>query len=273
VAQLGSLTIRIEEIVALISSIADQTDILSLNAGIEAARAGAYGRGFNVVASEIRKLADKSGRSALEISELTQSILDVVQKIAVRSDEESAAMSAIQKGLSRVTEAVEQVTEVSAGARDNVEGLSKAIDEITVGVIETQREATEIAKAARGIRGDVERLRGLGSELAFPVSTASFAVWTADGRDAAAAPAAGGGGTPGSGAEPSGQVKEPPPPASVGTAHEGDAGRPAGDKPAAAAVHEEPEDLPEIPAAESGEGSDAAPAEAGEEIAELETAD
>lgn len=180
VAQLETLTSRIEEIVSLISSIADQTDILSLNAGIEAARAGPSGRGFTVVATEVRKLADKSGRSALEISELTQSILSVVQKIASRTEDEALAMSAIQKGLSRITEAVGQVTAVSGAARDNVERLSTAIDEITGLVSETQREVGEIVKTVRGLRGGVDTLRGVGSDLGFSVPTASFAAWAAD---------------------------------------------------------------------------------------------
>jgi methyl-accepting chemotaxis protein len=188
VAQLGNLTNRIGEIVSLISSIADQTDILSLNAGIEAARAGPYGRGFTVVAAEVRKLADKSGRSALEISELTQSILSVVQRIAARTDEESFVMSSIQKGLARIKEAVGQVTEVSAAASDNVVRLSTAIDEITGTVMDSQRESGEIVKTARGLRSDVEFLRGLGSELGFSVSTASFAEWSAEEVKAPEAP-------------------------------------------------------------------------------------
>jgi methyl-accepting chemotaxis protein len=183
VKQLEQLTNRIGEIVSLISSIADQTDILSLNAAIEAARAGSYGRGFTVVASEVRKLADRSGRSALEISELTQSILTVVQKIAARTDEESLVMASIQKGLVRITEAVGQVTDVSAAARDNVESLSKDIDAITGGIVDSQREAVDLAKTVRGLRSNVERLEKLGAELGFSVSTATFAAW-AEGQPA-----------------------------------------------------------------------------------------
>jgi methyl-accepting chemotaxis protein len=183
VAQLETLTSRIEEIVSLISSIADQTDILSLNAGIEAARAGPSGRGFTVVATEVRKLADKSGRSALEISELTQSILSVVQKIASRTEDESFVMSAIQKGLARIAEAVGQVTAVSGTARDNVERLSSAIDEITGLIIESQREVGEIAKTVKGLRAGVDALRAVGSDLGFSVPTASFAAWAADEDD------------------------------------------------------------------------------------------
>ncbi len=180
VAQLETLTSRIEEIVSLISSIADQTDILSLNAGIEAARAGPSGRGFTVVATEVRKLADKSGRSALEISDLTQSILSVVQNIASRTEDESFVMSAIQKGLVRIAEAVGQVTAVSGTARDNIERLSSAIDEITGLIIESQREVGEIVKTVKGLRAGVDTLRAVGSDLGFSVPTASFAAWAAD---------------------------------------------------------------------------------------------
>lgn len=180
VRQLEELTNRIEEIVSLISSIADQTDILSLNAGIEAARAGSYGRGFTVVASEVRKLADRSGRSALEISELTQSILGTVQKIAARTNEESLVMSSIQNGLGRIISAVGEVTKVSQSARDNIEGLSRAIDELTGGIGDAQREAAALSKTVGGLKTDVEKLRGLGADIGFAVSTASFAAWAVD---------------------------------------------------------------------------------------------
>src|SRR5690606_25951672 len=80
VHDLGRLSQRIVEIVALISDIPEQTTLLALNAAIEAARAGEHGRGFAVVADEVRKLAESSSRSAGQISQLIETIQAGVQE-------------------------------------------------------------------------------------------------------------------------------------------------------------------------------------------------
>jgi len=113
----------IAEIVSLIDSIAFQTNILSLNAAIEAARSGTHGRGFAVVAQEVRMLSQRSAASARDIRTLIDGTLDRVREGNERSGEAGAAMrdilSVVGTLLERVSD-VAQATHTQAGGIDNV---------------------------------------------------------------------------------------------------------------------------------------------------------
>lgn len=145
VFQLESKTRHVHQITEMIHSVAQRTNLLSLNASIEAARAGEAGRGFSVVADEIRKLAESSGRSAEEISKL---------------------MHEIQAETAEVADEMRQSGVVIGEGRDDVNTIAHSLEQIQSAVQEAASRAEEIFQEADAQARDAERMVGAMDEIA-----------------------------------------------------------------------------------------------------------
>jgi methyl-accepting chemotaxis protein len=143
-AELDRRAKDIGEITRVVSRISDQTNLLALNAAIEAARAGEHGRGFAVVADEVRTLAETSDRSAREVQSLTESI----QKDIV---EVSAGLRAAAETALKEARAAAQVARVLDKQRDDMTRIAEDSRSILTASLEAERSAEEAQKGAEQI--------------------------------------------------------------------------------------------------------------------------
>lgn len=158
---------RIGEISDLISEIANRTNLLALNASIEAARAGESGRGFTVVADEIRNLAERSNHSAEEISKLIVDIQDVISKTNEAMENGTRQVAEGTKLVDRAGEALREIVgRVEISANSSVE-ISKATEEQTRFSQDIVRSMEHISKIARDTATSAEQSKQEATKLEF----------------------------------------------------------------------------------------------------------
>ncbi|MBY5282839.1 methyl-accepting chemotaxis protein [Anabaena sp. PCC 7938] len=145
VKRLAESSQEINSIVALVSQIASRTNLLALNASIEAARAGDAGRGFAIVADEVRQLADKSAKSLKEIEQIVMQI----------QSETSSVMTAMEEGTQQVIQGT-RLAEEAKRSLENIIQVADHIDRLVRSITSDTVEQTETSRAVAQVMQSVE---------------------------------------------------------------------------------------------------------------------
>jgi methyl-accepting chemotaxis protein len=160
-ALINKSTDKINQVVKAIDDIAFQTNILALNAAVEAARAGNAGKGFSVVADEVRNLATKSQEAVKETTELIQQAISDIKRGVQMSNEVNSSIKGLNEGITNISTAVVEVAENSETQTNMIQQIQAGIDQISDVIQSNTATSEESAAASEELSGQAQTLKQL----------------------------------------------------------------------------------------------------------------
>jgi len=166
ITSLGERSQQIGDIINVIKDIADQTNLLALNAAIEAARAGEQGRGFAVVADEVRKLAERTTKATAEIAGVIKAIQDEVQSTVRNMEQGTRRVETGVELVNNAGSALQSIVRSVEGLREMVQHIAAATEEMSTVSEQISSDIESIANVSRDTSSGSEHISGSAAELA-----------------------------------------------------------------------------------------------------------
>ncbi|MEM6382576.1 MAG: methyl-accepting chemotaxis protein [Pseudomonadota bacterium] len=166
VSKLSSSAQTIGDVISMISDIAEQTNLLALNATIEAARAGEAGKGFAVVASEVKGLASQTAKATEQISAQitgmqadTTAVVDAIGEIGGMIEELNTGSASIAAAVEEQHSSTQEIARNTQHAADGTQQVTANIGEVSNAIAETEQTASQVKAASSELASEAERLR------------------------------------------------------------------------------------------------------------------
>lgn len=164
-SELKASSHEIAKIIKVIDEIAFQTNILSLNAAVEAARAGDAGKGFAVVAEEVRNLAQRSAQAAKDTTLIIEGNIELSDKSVSIANTVRESVESISEQATKVSDLLEEIAVATNEQAQGVEQINKAISQMEMALSSNAQTADESASASRALQDQAINVRGIVDSL------------------------------------------------------------------------------------------------------------